>query len=71
MASAKKLSYAEKCKVPPAGCRAAAYETARVAEDALKPCSIQEELPFDTMPVTQDQVGKVLKSVSNALDPIA
>ena len=23
------------------------------------------------MPVTQDQVGKVLKSVSNALDPIA
>ena len=46
-------------------------KTAEVAEAALKPCSIQEELLFPSMPVTQDQVGNALKSVSNTLDPIA
>ncbi len=46
-------------------------KTAEVAEATLKLCSIQEELPFASMPVTQDQAGNALKSVSNTLDPIA
>ena len=48
-----------------------AYETAKVADAALKPCSTQEELEFDMMLLTQDQVDNILKSVSNTLDPVA
>ena len=49
---------------------AVAYRTAEVAEAALKPCSIQEEVSYKAMPFGQDQVGTVLSSVSNTLDPV-
>ena len=44
--------------------------TAKVAEAALKPCSIQEEVSYRAMPFGQDQVGTILSSVSNTLDPV-
>lgn len=46
------------------------YKTAKVAEAALKPCSIQEETQYNAMPFRQDQVGTILSSVSNTLDPV-
>ena len=46
------------------------FETAKVAEAALKPCSIQEEVSYSAMPFGQDQVGTILSSVSNTLDPV-
>ena len=46
------------------------FETAKVAEAALKPCSIQEETKYAAMPFGQDQVGTILSSVSNTLDPV-
>ena len=51
--------------------RNAVCMTASVAEAALKPCSIKEERPFESVPATDDEVGNALKSVSNTLDPMA
>ena len=51
--------------------RNAVCKTASVAEEALKPCSIKEERPYESLLVTDDKVGNALKSVSNTLDPMA
>ena len=51
--------------------RNAVCMTASVAEEALKPCSIKEERPYELLPATDDKVGNALKSVSNTLDPMA
>ena len=50
--------------------RADIIATANVAASALKPFGFEEREFYDPMPVGQDQVGTILSSVSNTLDPV-
>lgn len=44
------------------------FETAKVAEAVLKPCSIQKETVSNAMPIRKDQVRNIRLFVSNTSD---